>query len=92
VCPNRDWFSNLEILDGCFVIMGDDRPCNMEGIRSFLVKIFDGMVRELKKVKYIPQTKKNLISVSVLEALCLEISGRDSILICLCSMVVMEGV
>jgi len=34
VCPNRDWFSNFEKLDGCSVIMGDDRPCNIEGIKT----------------------------------------------------------
>ena len=32
VCPNRDWFFIFEKLDGCFVFMGDDRSCNMEGI------------------------------------------------------------
>ena len=32
VRPNRDWFSSFEKLDGCSVIMGDDRPRNMEGI------------------------------------------------------------
>ena len=32
VCPNKDWFSNFEKLDGCAVVMDDDRPCNMEGM------------------------------------------------------------
>ena len=32
VCPNRDWFSSFKKLEGCSAIMGDDRPCNMEGI------------------------------------------------------------
>ena len=31
------------------VIMGDDRSCNMEGIGIVLIKMFDGIVRELKK-------------------------------------------
>ena len=54
VCPNRDWFSNFEKLDGCSVVMGDDRPCHMKGIGTVLVKMFDGMVRELKNVRYVP--------------------------------------
>ena len=29
VCPNRDWFSIFEKLDGCSVVMGDDHPCTM---------------------------------------------------------------
>ena len=43
--------------------MGDDRPCNMEGIGTVQFKIFDGMVRELKEVRYVPQLKRNFISV-----------------------------
>ena len=62
VCPNRDWFSSFEKLDGCFIIKGDDCPCNMEGIDAVLIKMFDGMVRELKK-RYVSQLKKNLIFV-----------------------------
>ena len=60
--------------------MGDDCPCNMEGIDTVFIMIFNGMVRELKEVRYLPQLKKNLISVSVLKALGLEISGRDGVL------------
>jgi len=30
--------------------MGDDHPCHMEGISTVLVKMFDGIVRELKDV------------------------------------------
>ena len=73
--------------------MGDDRPCNMEGINIILIKMFYEMVRELKKVRYAPQLKKNLISVGALKALGLVISGRDSVLKMLrSSMVVIKGV
>ena len=34
--------------------------------------MFDGMVRELKDVRYVPQLKRNLISVDALKALGLE--------------------
>ena len=73
--------------------MGDDHPCNMEGICTVLIKMFDGMVQELKEVRYVSQLKKNLISVSSLKALDLEISGRDGVLKMLrISMVAMKGV
>ena len=29
VCPNMDWFSNFEKLDGCLTVMSDDHPCNV---------------------------------------------------------------
>jgi len=60
--------------------MGDDRSCYMEGICTILVKIFDRMVRELKYVRYVPQQKRNCISVGALESLSLEVSIRDGVL------------
>jgi len=59
------------------VQMNDDHICNMDGVGTVLIKMFDGMVRELKDVRYIPQIKKNLISVVALEAHGLEFSDRD---------------
>ena len=59
--------------------MGDDHPCNVEGIGTVRIKMFDGIVRELKKVRYVPQLKRNLISVGVLETLGLVLSIRDTI-------------
>jgi len=61
--------ASFEKLDGCFTVMIDNYPCKVEGIDIVRVKMFDGMVRTLKEVIYVPQLKKNLISVSTLEAL-----------------------
>ena len=73
--------------------MSDDRPFNMKAIGTLFIKMFDGMVRELKEVKYVPQLKKNLISIGALKALSLEISGRDGVLKMLRgSIVVINGV
>ena len=73
--------------------MGDDYPCNIEGIGTVLIKMFNGMVQELKEMKYVPQLKKNLILVDDLEALGLEISDRESVLKMLRdSMIVMKAV
>jgi len=73
--------------------MGDDRPCNMKGIGTVHINMFDGMVRELTEVRYVPQLKKNLISVGALKALGLEVSIRDGVLKMIRgSMVVLKGV
>ena len=73
--------------------MGDDHPCNMEGIGIVQIKMFDEMVRELKEVRYVPQLKRNLISVGALEILDLEVSIRDGVLkMTKGSMVVLKGV
>ena len=63
MCPNRAWFSSFEKLDGFSTVMGDDHPCNVKGIGTVCIKMFDGIVRELKKVRYVPELKRNLISV-----------------------------
>jgi len=76
VCPNRDWFFRFEKLDSYSVVMGDDRLCNMKGISTVLIKMFDEMVRKLREVLYVPQLKKNLISVGALKALGQKISKR----------------
>jgi len=38
--------------------MGEDHPCNMKEIGTILIKMFDKMVQELKKVRYVPHLKK----------------------------------
>ena len=60
--------------------MGDDHPCIMEGVGTIPIRMFDGMVRELKEVRYVPQLKRNLISVGVLESLGLGVSIKDGVL------------
>ena len=74
MCLNMTWFSSFEKLDGCFAVMGDDHPCNVKGIGTVRIKMFDEIVRELKEVRYVPQLKRNLISVGALEALGLVVS------------------
>ena len=59
--------------------MNDDNLCNIEGIGTIRVKMFDGIVRELKEVRYVPQLKKNLISIGTLEALGFVVSIRDDV-------------
>ena len=55
--------------------------------------MFDGMVRELKDVRYVSQLKRNLISVGALKALGLEVSIVDSVLkMTTGSMIVLKGV
>ena len=73
--------------------MDDDHPCTVERIGTVSIRMFDGIVRELKEVRYVPQLKRNLILVSILETLGLVVSIRDGVLkMTKGSMVVMKGV
>ena len=49
-------------------VIGDDHPCNVEGMGTVCIKMDDRIIRELKEVRYVPQLKRNLISVGALEA------------------------
>jgi len=73
--------------------MSDDRSCIMERISTVHIKMFDGILQELKDVRYVPQLKRNLISVDTLKALGLEVSIRDGIpKMFKGSMVILKGV
>jgi len=43
--PEQNWFSSFEKLDGCVAIMGNDHPCNIEGLGTVRIKMDDGIVR-----------------------------------------------
>ena len=65
----------------------------MNRVGTVLIKMFDGMVRELKDIRYVFQIKKNLISVETLEEQGPEFSDRDGVLKVLKgSMIVLKGV
>ncbi|KAM1590896.1 hypothetical protein ACFX1Z_034600 [Malus domestica] len=66
--PHKDWFSSLKEFVGSVVFMGDDNPCTTKGIGTIRLKLHDGMVKELTGVQYVPNLKKNLISLGTLES------------------------
>ena len=52
--------------------LGDEHACQVKGISTICIKLFNGMMRELKDMRNEPQLKKNLISAGALEAQGLE--------------------
>ena len=50
VCPKREWFARFEKLDVSF---GDGHTCHIEEI-TIRIKMFDGTMRELQEVRYVP--------------------------------------
>ena len=69
MCPHRDWFTTFDSTTAAGSVLGfDNSPCKIEGIGSIRIKIFDGIIRTLTDVRYIPKMKRNLISVSALDA------------------------
>ena len=68
MCPYRDLFSSLEEFDGGVVLMGNDNASKTRAIRNIRLKIFDGTIRVLTIVRYVPDLKKNLLSLGALDS------------------------
>jgi len=48
--------------------MGNDVVCKTVGIVNIRIRMFDGQVRTLMNVRYVPDLKKNLLLLGALEA------------------------
>eukprot|EP01018_Ginkgo_biloba_P027656 Gb_41806 [translate_table: standard] len=68
MCLHRSWFSSYQPVDGSVVFMGNDVSCETVGIGSVKIRMFDGIVRTLTEVRHVPELKKNLISLGVLDS------------------------
>ena len=58
--------------------MGNDHACPMVGIGIVRIKMFDGAVRDLTEVRYVPALRKNLISVGALVSKGLKVTMEDT--------------
>lgn len=67
MCPNKNLFINYEANDGRAVVMGNDLFYKVVGKGVTRLKMFDGMFKELRDVKHVPELKKNLISLGMFD-------------------------
>jgi len=54
VRPKRECFASFEKLDGGLMSLGDGHTCQIKGIGTVHIKLFDEMMRKLKNVRYVP--------------------------------------
>ncbi|CAL8118972.1 unnamed protein product [Prunus armeniaca] len=67
ICVVREWFDNYKEVSSGEVLMGDDSSCPVKGISTVRIRMFDGMIRVLGNVRYVPRLRKNLISLGTLD-------------------------
>ncbi|XP_024026147.1 uncharacterized protein LOC112092973 [Morus notabilis] len=60
---NKSCLTNFREVNGGKVMMGDSHTCQVEGLGTIAIKMFDGIVRIFKDVRYVPSLAKNLISL-----------------------------
>ena len=89
---NRDWLSTYEPVHKGAVLMGNNASCKVAGIVTVCIKMFDEVVRTLGDIKYVPDLKMNLISLSTLDAKGYKYTGGGEVMkISKGTLVVMNG-
>ncbi|XP_073291104.1 uncharacterized mitochondrial protein AtMg00300-like [Primulina huaijiensis] len=68
MCPTKSWFEKLEESDQGLVLLGNDKACRVKGIGSIRLRMQDEIDRILQEVRYVPELKRNLISLGTLES------------------------
>lgn len=63
----REWFVEFSEVAGGQVLLADDRAVSVQGIGTIRINANGGTVKCLTNVRYIPNLKRNLISVSSLD-------------------------
>lgn len=58
ICPHKDWFESLDIVDGSLVLLGNNKACKITRIGSIRITMHDGIERLLQHVRYIPELKR----------------------------------
>ena len=62
ICPNLNWYEHLDEASGT-VTLGNNKVCDVKGIGSIRLKMQDQSIKLLTDVRYIPEVKRNLISL-----------------------------
>ena len=78
--PKKDWFDTYKPYNGGMVQMGNDATCSVIGIGTVKIKMFDGVVRVLNNVRHVPNLRKNLISLGVLDDLSYSYPSKGGIM------------
>ena len=91
--PNKSWFEEFNQHEAGMVLLGNNKPCKVQGIGSIRIKMYNGVEKVLERVRYIPKLKRNLISLGVLDELGYVIKAEAGVLkVSRGSLVVMKGV
>lgn len=91
MCPNADLFVELDEATGS-VVLGNNQVCSIKGVGTIRFRMNDGSTKILSEVRFIPDVKRNLISLGVLERKgCSFTSFGGKMSVSKGSVVVMEG-
>ena len=67
--PNKSWFEDFNQDEGGIILLGNNKPCKVQGVGSVRIKMYNGVEKVQENVRYIPELKRNLISLIMLDEL-----------------------
>ena len=80
ICPHKYWFDSYQTVNDGIVLLGDNHSCKIVWVGSVRLKMFDGVIRTLIDVRHVPELKKNLIYLGVLDSCGHKFTGFDGTL------------
>ncbi|KAF3617853.1 hypothetical protein FXO38_33740 [Capsicum annuum] len=80
MCPNKDLLTTYDLVEGGFVLVGNNVACKIIGKGTVRIKMQDGIVKTLRNVRCVPELKKNLIYLGTLESLGCKCTGKCVVL------------
>ncbi|KAI5648811.1 hypothetical protein M9H77_34816 [Catharanthus roseus] len=90
--PNKHWFSNFKPLEHGKVFMGNNHVSEIKGIGNVFIKMHDGVTRKLTEVRYVPDLRRNLISLGVFDTNDFSYKSENGIMkVCKGALVMLKG-
>ncbi|KAK9190434.1 hypothetical protein WN943_019039 [Citrus x changshan-huyou] len=77
MCPNKEFFKTFENIDGGKVLLGNNLACKVTRMGTINIQMFDEETRELKQVRYVPELKRNLISLGMMDKMGCSIKAEN---------------
>ena len=54
ICPHKDWLASYQTINDEIVLLGDNHSCKIAVVGSVKIKMFDGIIRTLTNIRYVP--------------------------------------
>ena len=90
--PYKSYFTYYYKYNGGRVMMWNNAVCKIMGIGNINLKLHDGTIKELKQVRYVPELKRNMIFLGMLDQMrCSVRIELGELMIVKDSQVVMKG-
>ena len=67
ICPKKNLFKTFESVNRGNVLLGNNLACRVAGIGTISLKMHNGFTRDLHHVRYVPELKRNLISLGMID-------------------------